>query len=534
MIRKLALFAALAVSTAAHAQTASPAQRAERAARWWTDISAIADDANAGRLTGSAGYDRAADYVVRRFKAEGLAPAGEKGGYTQVVAFREQQISQAAQTAALVKADGTTDALKGGVDFTVSSAGAPRPTTVDAPLVFVGYGLHMPERGHDDFKGVDLKGKIAVVIAGGPADLPGTEKASARNERNTVLAQMGAAGVIAITPPKQVEIPWARATVLANAPGMFLADAALRETPDGLYTATFDPAQGERLFAGSGHSYAEIAAASDASRPIAGFDMKTRLKGTVTATYRELTSHNLIAALPGSDPKLKTEYVAISAHLDHLGTGTGPDGKTIIYPGAMDDASGVASLLDIVGALKAGPPLKRSVLVVVVTAEEKGLLGSHYFANRPTVPKASLVADLNFDMPLPLWTLKTVLAQGENESTLGAVARASAAEQGLALTPDPLPDRNSFVRTDQYSFVKQGLPSLAFKFGFQKDTPEFEVEKAWRANRYHAAGDDLSQPVMKEEAIKLDDVVAGIARRVANDPVRPTWLETSGFRKFAR
>lgn len=521
----------LAAGSSVHAQAGG--SRAERAARWWNDIAALADDANEGRQTGTAGYRRAEAHVIERMKAEGLTPAGEKGGFTQRVGFREQIVDQAASTAALTKADGTTDTLKVGVDLTVAAGGAPRPKAVDAPLVFVGYGLHMPERGHDDFKGLDLKGKIVVAIAGGPADLPGTEKASARNERNKVLAQMGAVGVIAITPPRQVEIPWARATVLAKGAGMFLADASLRETPDGLYTATFDPAQGARLFAGSGHDYAEIAALSDASEPIAGFDMKMRLKATTATEFRDLDSDNIVGVLPGSDPKLKNEYVVLSAHLDHLGTGVGADGKRFVYPGAMDDASGVASLLDIARTLKARPPLKRSILLVVVTAEEKGLLGSHYFANRPTVPKSAMVADLNFDMPLPLWTLKTVLAQGEYESTLGAQARDSAAEQGLALTPDPLPDRNSFVRTDQYSFVKTGLPALAFKFGFQKDTPEFETERLWRANRYHAAGDDLNQPVMKEEAIKLNDVVVGIARRVANADERPAWLETSGFRKFA-
>lgn len=506
-------------------------------ARISADVKELASDAYEGRSPATAGEEKTIAYLGRQFAAAGLQPGGDlkdgKRQWTQAVPLLKGDIVGTPQLA--LSSKGTPQVLAQGREIAVRAAmnGDSAVAIKDAPLVFVGYGLHMPERGHDDFKGLDLKGKIVVAIAGGPADLPGTEKASARNERNKVLARMGAVGVIAITPPKQVEIPWARATVLAKGAGMFLADAALRDTPDGLYTATFDPAQGARLFAGSGHDYAEIAALSDASKPIAGFDMKTRLKATTATEFHDLTSDNIIGVLPGSDPKLKGEYVALSAHLDHLGTGVGADGKRFIYPGAMDDASGVASLLDIVRTLKAGPPLKRSILVVVVTAEEKGLLGSHYFANRPTMPKASLVADLNFDMPLPLWTLKTVLAQGEYESTLGAQARESAAEQGLALTPDPLPDRNSFVRTDQYSFVKQGLPSLAFKFGFQKDTPEFETERLWRANRYHAAGDDLNQPVMKEEAIKLNDVVAGIARRVANADERPQWLETSGFRKFA-
>jgi Zn-dependent M28 family amino/carboxypeptidase len=190
-------------------------------------------------------------------------------------------------------------------------------------------------------------------------------------------------------------------------------------------------------------------------------------------------------------------------------------------------------VLDIAHRLKKGPKLRRSILFVIVTAEEKGLLGSHYFAGHPTVPKGSIVADLNFDMPLPLWPLKKVFAPGEDESTLGADARAVAAAQGLEMAPDPLPDRNVFIRTDQFSFVREGIPALAFKFGFAKDTPEFQIEHDWRTNRYHAPSDDLDQPVMKEEAVRLDDYVAALAARVADEDARPQWLPTSAFKPNA-
>jgi Zn-dependent M28 family amino/carboxypeptidase len=172
-------------------------------------------------------------------------------------------------------------------------------------------------------------------------------------------------------------------------------------------------------------------------------------------------------------------------------------------------------------------------MFLIVTAEEKGLLGSHYFARHPTVPKDSIVADLNFDMPLPLWPLTKVFAPGEDESTLGADARAVAAAQGLQMAPDALPDRNVFIRTDQFSFVREGIPALAFKFGFAKDTPEFQIEHDWRATRYHAPSDDLDQPVMKEEAVKLDAYVAALAFRVANADAPPEWLPASIFRPQA-
>jgi Zn-dependent M28 family amino/carboxypeptidase len=311
---------------------------------------------------------------------------------------------------------------------------------------------------------------------------------------------------------------------------MYLADGTLRDLPDGFLSGSFDPAQSERLFAGAAHSYAELAMLADKSQPVPAFALPYRLKVHVVAEHGRLTSPNIVARLHGADPKLAGEHVVVSAHLDHLGIGAPINGDRI-YNGAMDDASGVASVLDIAALLKAGPRPKRSVLFLIVTAEEKGLLGSDYFARRPTVPKGSIVADLNFDMPLPLWPLRTVLVQGEAESSLGDAARTVAARQGLALTPDPLPDRNSFTRTDQYSFVKAGIPALAFKFGFQKGTPEFQIEHDWRANRYHAPSDDLDQPgVLREEAARLDDYVAGIARDVADAPARPQWRETSVFR----
>jgi Zn-dependent M28 family amino/carboxypeptidase len=520
--------AALLSTTAVTAQTLSP-----RAEAWWKDISAIASDANEGRLTGSPGYLRAADYVVGRFKAIGLKPAGEQGGFLQAVPFEQQIIDSAGSTASLVAADGSASPFKVGEEMLISAGGAARPEAVDAPLVFIGYGLHLPEQGHDDFAGVDLKGKIAVVISGGPADIAGPIKASNRSERPKLLKAAGALGVISLTTPKQIEIPWARQKLLAPAPGMYLADPALRETPDGLLMASVDPTLAERLFAGSGHSFDELAALADASKPVPGFALTLRLKATVAAKRSALTSPNIVAKIEGADSKLKAEHVVLSAHLDHLGVGAAINGDRI-YNGAMDDASGVASVLDIATRLKAGPKPKRTILFVIVTAEEKGLLGSYYFARKPTVPKPSIIADLNFDMPLPLWPLKSVLVQGEGESTLGEAARAVAAKQGLTLVPDPLPDRNSFTRTDQYSFVKAGVPALAFKFGFTKGSPEFQIEHDWRANRYHAPSDDLDQPgVMKEEAVKLDDYVAGIAAMVADAPAKPHWLETSVFRKFA-
>jgi len=529
MIRRLALailpILFTAPSVAAPDENLSPAAR-----QWWADVSFIASDANEGRQTGSAGYMRAADYVISRMKAEGLSPAGEKG-FLQQVGFESQVVDQDASRAALVNANGAETPLKVGDALLISPGGEARPKSVDAPLVFVGYGLGLAKQGYDDFAGLDLKGKIAVVISGGPDNISAPIKSDARAGRATKLAKLGAVGIISLTTPHQVEIKWSRQRLISHQAGMYLADAKFHAVPDGFFTASADPEQTEAFFAGSGHSFAEMSALADASKPVPRFELKTRLKASVAATRTRLTSPNLIARLEGSDPKLKSEYVVVSAHLDHLGIGEPINGDKI-YNGAMDDASGVAAVLDIAHRIKAGPRPRRTVLFAIFTAEEKGLLGSHYFAANPTVPKKAIVADLNFDMPLPLWPLKMVYLPGETESTLGADARAVGAEQGVQVVPDPNPDRNVFIRADQYSFVKEGVPSLFMKFGFLKGTPEYQIEHDWRANRYHSPSDDLEQPgVFKEDAVKLDAYTAAIALHIANNDARPAWLPESIFRR---
>jgi len=524
MRRAFALTVALLGATAAVSAT--------RGEQWWAHVLAIAGDDMKGRLTGSPEHLRAADYVIAKLKALGLQPAGIDG-FLQPVAFTQQRIIGSQTKASLEGPDGATplgvpDAM------IVSGGGGPAPAAIDAPMVFAGYGLRVPEAGYDDFAGLDVKGKIVVVIAGGPATISGALKSNARSERGKYLAEKGALGILSLTPPKQIEMPWARRMLVASQPAMFLADASLRDIKTPFFSAMFDTAKSELLFKGSGHMFDEVAGLADASKPVPRFALAQRLKVAVGAERRDIVSPNIVARMPGTDAKLAGEYVVVSAHLDGLGVGEPINGDTI-YNGAMDDASGVATVLEIAGKLKAeGARPKRSILFVFVTAEEKGLLGSRYFASRPTVPRQAIVADLNFDMPLPLWPLKNVIVLGAEESSLGEVAKAVGAARGLPLTPDPLPDRNSFTRSDQFSFIRAGIPSVAFKFGFARGTPQEQIEKEWRAVRYHSPSDDVDQPVEKEEAVKLNDFVADMALRVANGDARPSWNADSAFRKFAK
>ena len=529
MKTRLLLIAALLITACGRDEPSTPKDRAER---WWADVSALADDKMEGRLTGTPGYDRAAAYVVDQLEEIGLEPAGADG-FLQPVAFEEQFVDAAKSSAGLV-AGGATTPLVIPADLIIGRGGARLPSTVDAPLVFVGYGLHMPEVGHDDFANLDLKGKIAVVITGGPADVPGSLKAHARRDRARLLAERGAIGVLSLTTVKAVEVPWSRSMSQATQSGMYFADPALRDLKSEFLSASFNTDTSEKLFANSGQTFAAISALADASKPLPRIDLRQSLRASIAGRHRRLTSPNIVARLPGSDPALKAEHVVFSAHLDHLGIGAPIDGDGL-YNGAMDNAAGVASLLDIARGYQArGAKPKRTLLFLFVTGEERGLLGSRYFALRPTVAKPSIVANLNFDMALPIFPLRSVLAYGAEESSLGAMAAEVGKSMGLPLVPDPAPDRNSFVRSDQYSFIREGVPALAFKFGMAKGSREAEQEGAWRTNRYHAPSDDLSQPVARADAIRLNDYVAELGWRVANAPQRPQWLPQSFFRRFQK
>ncbi|WP_238564933.1 M28 family metallopeptidase [Sphingobium bisphenolivorans] len=504
----------------------------DRGATWWSHVQTLASDAYEGRAAGTPGYDRAADYVIAQFGSLGLKPAGTEG-YKQPIAFIRQTIIAQGSSAALIGAGGER-ALSIPADLIISGSGGPVPEALDTPLVFAGYGLHLPEAGHDDFAGLDVKGKIVVVISGGPSHISGALKSHARSERSGWLAKMGALGLIQLVTPKQVEIPWSRRMALASQPALFIKDAALRDTRRPFLNAQIDPARSALLFAGSGRDFAGIAGAADEAAPVPSFPLAQRLKVKLAAERTDLSSSNIVGVMPGSDPRLAKEYVVLSAHLDGYGVGT-PIGGDSIYNGALDNASGVASLIEIARTLRDGPVRsKRSILFAIVTAEEKGLLGSRYFARKPTVPAEAIVANLNFDMALPIFPLTSVTPIGYDQSTLGKEAEAVSQQMNLPITPDPFPDRNVFIRSDQYSFILEGVPALFFKYGFKAGTREAEVEKAWRANVYHSPRDDVNQPVMPDQSVKLNDYVAAVALRVANAPARPAWNRDSFFRRFAR
>ncbi len=514
--------------------------------QWWAHVRVLADPSMKGRLTGSDEYLKAAAYVVDQFKQWGLKPAGAKGTWYQPVRFDVERVIALQSALTLVSAGKEIPLVVG--DDAILGTRLPQPATLDAPLVFIGYGLNLPESGYDDFDSKELprsalKGKIVVVVNGGPAELPGPLKSYARTAPMIrAIRAAGAVGLISIPTPKSMDFGWQRIASSASQPGMRLAAVAgddkvthrhpaLADDHGELFSATFNPAQAERLFDGSGHTFAEMLALADAQKPLPRFELTKSLRAKVVTENTHVESPNIAAVLEGSDPALKSQYVIVSAHLDHLGVGEPIHGKTI-YAGAMDDASGVATVLETARALTHGDRPKRSVLFLVFTAEEKGLLGSRYFAGHPTVPEGSVIADLNLDMFMPIFALKKLHVQGLEQSTLGDEARSVGAAHHIEIAGDPEPDRNSFVRTDQYSFVQAGVPALAMKFGWTAGSPEYKAWRAWLAERYHSTDDDLNQPVDLVAAAQFNAFFADLAREVANHAAQPHYLQTSFFKRF--
>lgn len=501
--------------------------------RWWSHIQVLASDAMQGRNTGSAGHAAAAGYVAAQFERAGLKPAGTEV-YIQPVKFKTAQIIETESNLAIVR-NGEAIPLQLGPDATLGVR-AGLAESIEAEAVFVGYALQIPEYKFDDFAGQDLRGKIVVYIAGGPSDIPGNLRShySFRAQRWKALQQLGAVGAVAIPNPRSMDIPWERANLSRLNATMDIADERYSDAYGQKFAATFNPAKAEMLFTGSGHTFAELLALADQGKALPRFPLTLRFRATEKMELAEVTSQNVIGMLVGSDPVLKDEYVVFGAHLDHLGTGAPINGDSI-YNGAMDDGSGIASLIGIATLFKEEKRRpKRSIIFAAVTGEEKGMLGSTFFTRSPTVPIKSIVAEVNMDMYLPLYPLKFLEIIGLEESTLGDDVRAVAKTAGIGIQAEKEPNRNLLIRSDQYSFIQQGIPVVFGKFGWQAGSPEEKMAKAWIKERYHAPSDDLQQPVDKVAAAKFNRFMYDLGTRIANASTRPQWNEKSFFKRFEK
>jgi Zn-dependent M28 family amino/carboxypeptidase len=500
---------------------------------WWDHIKVLADDKLEGRDTGSQGERAAQAYAVAQLKSAGAEPAGVDGFY-QPVKFVVRQIVEKDCSLALVR-DGQRDPLTLGEDAIIGTRVMPA-RRLAAPLVFVGYGLTVPEKNYDDFAGLDLRGKIVVIFSGSPSEIPAALAAHYQTaaERWKVLRAAGAIGAVSLINPASMDIPWSRIALNRAHPSMDLDYPEFHETEGARLTVTINPASAEKLFAGSGHTFAEIAALGKDRKPLPRFPLAVSLEAKTKVEVTKVKSANLVAKIPGSDPVLKDEYVVLSAHLDHIGVGEPINGDRI-YNGAMDNGSGSALLLDMAASFKKNPEtLRRSILLVLVTGEEKGLLGSKYFSVHPTVPIKSIVADVNTDMFLPIVPLKLLTVEGLNESDLGEQVSAVAQSLGVRVQPDPEPLRNLFVRSDQYNFIRHGVPAVAMGVAPDPDSPDQKkLFKDWLTYRYHAPSDDVNQPVDLAAAAKYEEIVRALLISIANDGHRPQWKPDSFFRRYA-
>lgn len=471
--------------------------------RWWAHVVAMGNDSMEGRDAGSEGYRKAARYVVRQFEKNGLKPAGEKG-YYQTVPLHAVRLRTDQSSIEVVRASGTTK-LQWLRQIT-TAARANLPEKLEAPLVF----------GGSEGDPAELQGKVAVLLAvarrgAAPAARPGAA---------AILAIDGAGGP---EPPRWPVAYSVAMTIRGDQP------AAGRGVGNAPLTFRFNPAFADLLFEGSGHTYRELLDLQAAGKPLPRFPLSATLKATMKVESTDLASDNILAVLPGSDPVLANEYVVASAHLDGYGYGEPWNGDRI-YNGAFDDEAYVATLIDMAERLHdSGRKLKRSILFCVVTAEEKGLLGSRYFAAHPTIPKEKMAADINLDQLRPIFPLKILTTLAVDESTLGDTVKKIAEPMGIRIQPDPEPERNLLRRSDHYSFMQIGVPAVGFIFGYENGSPEEAVYRRWYAERYHSPADDLNQPWDPAAAAKFNDFFNNLVTTIADAPERPQWKPGSTF-----
>lgn len=499
-------------------------------------MTVLASDEFEGRGLGSKGYEGALQYVEKTLTADGLSPAGENNGFRQRVPLRNAVVVQKSSSMTVTSKSGKK-ALAYGKDYLLSADQLREDVVLaDAPVVFVGYGVSAPAQGYDDYgAGIDVKGKVVAYLSGAPAKLASNERAyySSGTVKEAEAVKRGAVGTLSFTSPDDPRFRW-DVSVATSTQGNYASldakgqpnrgDAALRGSTSLNHSGV------AAIFAGASKPAAEVFAAAAKSEPQA-FDLATRVSMTTKSTHTAVESANVVSRLEGSDPVLKNEHVVYIAHVDHFGRGVAMKGDDI-YNGAHDNASGVAIVLELARAYKSLPSApKRSVLFLFVTAEERGLLGSDYFVRNPTVPAGGLVADLTLDMPFLFHPLKDIVPYGAQHSTLAEPVKRAAAKMGLAIGEDPIPEQVLFIRSDHFSFVRQGIPSLFLKSGFQTgDTRDGgAINAAYRRDVYHKPNDDMSQAFdfgAGADHARLNFLTGW---QVAQETARPAWNKGDFF-----
>ena len=503
-------------------------------------MTVLADDAMEGRGPGTAGYEAALRYVETAIQSYGLAPAGEAGGFRQRVPLRNSVVVEDASSMAVSSASGKRS-LVYGKDFLLGPDALRDEVRIeDAPVVFVGYGVSASALGYDDYgTGADVKGKVVAYLSGAPAMLPSNERAyySSGAVKEAEAVARGAIGTISFTSPDDPRFRWDVSVATGKQGSYAWVDAQgnpNRGDPALRGSASLNHPGVEALFAGAPKPAADVFAAAAKSTPQA-FELATRVSIVTRSTRKDVESANVIARLEGSDPALKNEHVVYVAHVDHFGRGVAMNGDDI-YNGAHDNASGVAIVLEVAHAYSMLPTRpRRSILFAFVTAEERGLLGSDYFARHPTVPREGIVADLTLDMPFLYHPLLDIVPYGAQHSTLAAPVARAAEHLGLGIGTDPIPEQVLFIRSDHFSFVRQGVPSLFIKSGFKTGDPAKDgaaINAAYRRDVYHKPNDDMSQPFDFEAGAAHSRINFLTGWLVAQETARPAWNPDDFFGKL--
>ena len=498
----------------------------------------LASDLLEGRAPATRGGQLAAEYIAAELRESGIAP-GVSGSYFQNVPI---DIVGAEQATIHVSTAGKAPAtLHYPDDVVLWSGSAADSSAMRGEMVFVGYGVSAPENKWDDFKGMDLKGKILLVLVNDPP-APASEPALFGGKAMTYYGRWtykfeeaerrGAAGALIIHTTERAGYPWH--TVVgswAKEQRMLPRDASL-PAPLGIRGWITDSAASS-LLAQAGLDLAALRAQA-ATR-----DFKPVPTGiTIDASFRNKVAHlqsqNVVGLLPGRDAKAKNEYVVYSAHWDHLGIGPIVNGDSI-YNGAEDNASGVADVLAVARAAASGTATKRSLLFVFVTAEESGLLGSEWFGQHPTIPKRQIVANINVDGGNVLGRTRDLTVLGDTKSSLGPMIAALVRPMGMRLSPDEHPERGAFYRSDHFSFAKVGIPSVSIGAGNDySDHPAgwgSAQEQDYTDHRYHQPSDQYDPKFDLSGATQLSQILLRLGLKLANEPGWPQWSTDAEFKR---
>ena len=527
MITRLATTLAAALVSLGAAPPLPPMTSAEQVAAnsVRSHVEFLADDRLEGRDTGSRGHEIAAQYVASRFREMGLEPGGPGGSWYQQVPLRRAAIVQPTPTITLT-INGQRQTLAWARDVALRPSLTERHRAIDARLVFVGFGLDEPLLGLADYRGLDTKGAIVVSLAGTPRGLPSEVAAHLTSAKAEAAAAHGAIGLVEVGGEgrltSNVATDAVRATTSWVAPDGSTGASSLRAS------LSLSKAWQAKLFDGAPKSLAALLGEAATTSP-RGFPLPARLSLVADTAWTDFASPEVIGRLPGADPARATENVVLMAHLDHLGMmSDAKPGEDRIYNGALDNAAGVATMLEAAREFVAsGRRPARSVLFIANTGEEKGLLGASYFAAHPTVPLASIASVVDLDMPLPLYDFTDVTAFGAEHSTIARTVADAGAAMGIRVSPDPLPQESIFVRSDHYRFVQKGVPAILLMTGYANGGEA--VWKNFLAKVYHSPADDVSQPIQWRALARYGMLNYAIARALADAPDRSRWFDHDYF-----